>query len=102
NTVAIMVILLLPPVLAFFGGTTSRRRMAALAGLTLLVLATVFVTGSRGAWLGLGGGVVVTAVVWLVLPGHIASLRSAATRLPMRRGPALILSVLFMVAAAIA
>jgi O-antigen ligase len=80
NTVAIMAALLLPPALAWFGGVRTRRRIAGLAALTVLVLATVFITGSRGAWLGIAAGSVVTVVVWFLVPGHLAGVRAALGR----------------------
>ena len=102
NTVAIMAILLLPPVLAWFGGDAGWRRRVGLAMLTALVGLTVFITGSRGAWLGLAGGLVVTAVVWLALPDHRDVPRRLVGRALQRRGPALVAAVLAVAAAAVA
>lgn len=61
-------VMVLITVLAGVGlGTASRARVASLALLVVIAVAIVIVTGSRSAWIGLGGAIVLVGGLWLLV-----------------------------------
>jgi O-antigen ligase/tetratricopeptide (TPR) repeat protein len=99
SAVATMMLLLCAASLAHLGAGTGRRRLLD-ALLVILTAAVVLLTGSRGAWLGVGIAVVALAALLVLLPQFRLTLRSLAARRTARYGAVLV--ALVLVAAALA
>lgn len=98
SAVATMMLLLCAASLAHLGGGTGRRRVLDVV-LVALTAAVVLLTGSRGAWLGVGIAAVVLAALLLYLPESRPTLRALAARRAIRYGAVLV--ALVLVAAAL-